>query len=380
VTVCHVIAGLRDGGAEAVLFRLCASDTVNRHRVISLTVPGKYGELLQALGVEVQCLHMPRGRVTRSGLLALWKGLRKSRPDVVQTWMYHSDLLGGVVARLSGLPVVWGIRSGHLLDKHGRPTATWLRRCLAAISRWVPDAIICNSRVAADIHTGIGYSSERMRVIPNGVDLDVFHRQPEKRRSLRASWGIPLDAAVVGAVGRYDRYKDYGTLISALKTLAVAHPEMRMVFVGEGMSAENEVLGAALAVAGMRERAVLAGPSRDVAGVMSALDVFALSSAAEGFPSVLIEAMAYGVPAVTTDVGDARSIVGTTGWVVEPRNPDAFSRALDSALLALRDHDSWADRVVACRARVVEHFAIVQMVEAYREVWTSARERRRSYG
>jgi len=94
--ICHVITGLNDGGAEAVLYRLCTSDTENRHVVISLMDEGKYGPLLRASGVKVYTLGMPRGKVTIEALVRLWRLLRSVRPDVVQTWMYHADLVGGV--------------------------------------------------------------------------------------------------------------------------------------------------------------------------------------------------------------------------------------------------------------------------------------------
>ena len=109
--IIHIITGLSNGGAEAVLFRLATRDGNNCHQVISLMDAGYYGERLIAAGLKVHTLDMSRGRVTVSGITKLYKLLKVTKPDVVQTWMYHADLIGGILARLAGIrTVIWGIR------------------------------------------------------------------------------------------------------------------------------------------------------------------------------------------------------------------------------------------------------------------------------
>ena len=109
--VVHVITGLNDGGAEAVLYRLCKHDQANQHHVVSLSGAGKYGPMLEALGVPVTTLNMSPSRPSPLAFIRLVKILRREKTDVVQTWMYHSDLFGGMAARVTGIrSVVWGIR------------------------------------------------------------------------------------------------------------------------------------------------------------------------------------------------------------------------------------------------------------------------------
>src|SRR5690606_26158264 len=90
---------------------LCGDNRGISHSVISLTTLGVYGEKLQAIGISVYCLHMSSPKDMLLAPLRLWRLLRKLTPTVVQTWMYHSDLLGGLVAKLQGVPVVWSVRS-----------------------------------------------------------------------------------------------------------------------------------------------------------------------------------------------------------------------------------------------------------------------------
>src|SRR5690625_4423932 len=98
--VVHIITGLNDGGAEGVLYRLCTNDKKYTHTVISLLDMGKYGPLLEEHGIKVYCLNMKRGKITLSDLSRLYRKLKKNQPDIVQTWMYHGDLIGGIVSRV----------------------------------------------------------------------------------------------------------------------------------------------------------------------------------------------------------------------------------------------------------------------------------------
>ncbi|MBX6334886.1 glycosyltransferase, partial [Candidatus Saccharibacteria bacterium] len=170
----HIITGLNDGGAEAVLYRLIMHDQDNEHGVVSLTGAGKYGPLLRAAGVPVWTLEMPRGRLTTRGLYTLWRLLRTQRPDVVQTWMYHADLVGGMLARLAGTPVVWGIRNTTLEPGKSTRSTLWVARACARLSRWVPRRIVACAQAAVQVHAALGYDAARMMVIPNGYDLARF--------------------------------------------------------------------------------------------------------------------------------------------------------------------------------------------------------------
>lgn len=116
--IVHVIAGLTDGGAEGVLYRLCLQDQLNTHTVLSLTDGGKYGPLLQTDGIALHCLNMPRGRLTWAGVVRLYRLIRDLRPDVVQTWMYHADFIGGLIAKIAGVRrVYWGVRNSLMTVK-----------------------------------------------------------------------------------------------------------------------------------------------------------------------------------------------------------------------------------------------------------------------
>lgn len=371
MNVVHVITGLEGGGAEAVLFRLCQADVVDAHTVISLTGDGIYGQQLRDAGVTVHCLGMPRGRITRAGLSQLWHVLRTARADVIQTWMYHADLLGGVVARLVGLRrIYWGVRNSDLEPGHSKRTTILVARLCAALSRIVPYRIICCAQRAAAIHVDLGYDETKVVLIPNGYDLGQFRPDPAMRERLRADWRVADRTALLGMVGRFDPQKDHDNLLGALEILQGCGTEFRCVLVGSGMVADNATLAEWLASRNLGNRVVLLGRRADIPAVMNALDLHVFSSSfGEAFPNVLAEAMACGTPCVTTDVGDAAEIVGDTGWVVRPGCAEELATTLDKAITSLADLPAWRNRQAACRTRIEERYSIEKMVASYRKAW-----------
>jgi glycosyltransferase involved in cell wall biosynthesis len=369
MNILHIITDLDDGGAEAVLYRLICHDQADEHQVISLTCEGKYGPLLRQAGATVSALNMPRGRVALGGLWRLWQAVRSSRADVAQTWMHHSDLLGGLAARSAGVPVVWGIRNTMLEPGISPRSTLWVARLCARLSYRIPRRIVSCAQKAAQVHTVLGYDAARMLVIPNGYDLARFAPHVAARDRLRAEWQIPSGVPLIGMVARFDPYKDHGNLMAALACLREKDTELCVVLVGNGVDTTNPALMAMVESAGLSDWVKLIGPRGDIPAVMSAFDVHVLSSSAEAFPNVLAEAMACGTPCVSTDVGDAALICGDTGWVVPPNNPGALAEALAKAIAAGRDAEGWRKRQQRARDHIAQEFAVDTMVARYRQVW-----------
>ena len=373
-TILHVTTGLENGGAEAILYRLIVADVKNSHQVISLTGAGCYGAELTAKGIAVHTLGMPRGRITVKGLWRLGRLMSRIRADVVQTWMYHADAIGGVTAKLLGKSaIVWCIRASDLpahSNSAGLKTILWLG---ARLSNRIPARIICNSRAGARVHVESGYAPAKIVVVVNGYDTGRLAPSAAGRARLRASWNIAPDTIVLGIVARWHPVKDHENLFRSLSLLKTAVPRpWTCVLVGSNMTPENGELVALVSKYGIAERVKLLGARADIPDVMSALDLHVLSSKSEGLPNAIAEAMSCGTPCVTTDVGDAGVLVESTGWIVPRSNPAAFADAMGQAFAEMQDGVRWQTRKDACRARIVERYTIDRMVAAYNEVWREA--------
>jgi len=375
VRVLHIITGLTLAGAEGVLFRLCTAhgSGTAMHAVIALSSDGAhYIEPLRQAGIPVQSLAMPRGRLTLSGLIALTRTIHKMRPDIVQTWLYHADLVGGVVARLAGQHrVAWNLRSAAVDPRQVSRRTRWVIRACAALSARVPAQVLCCSEEARAAHIRLGYAADRMVVIPNGFCCDTLAPDPAKRHAIRQELGLDANATVVGMVARYHPQKDHRNLLDALAVLAERHPELVCLLVGTGMEPANAELAAAVAERGLVRNVRLLGPRYDIATIMNGLDLHILSSAClEGFPNVVAEAMACGTPCVATDVGETRAIVGTTGWIVAPGDSRALAQAIEHAIAArCSDPTAWGQRRQAARARIADNYSLPRMVERYEAAW-----------
>ena len=368
--VLHIITGLDDGGAEAVLYRLCINDRVNTHCIISLTSTGKYGPLLSGKGMSVYCLNMPRGRITFRGLWNLWRLLRLIQPATVQTWMYHADLIGGVMARLTGIKFIsWGVHNSNLARGTVKLSTICVAHICAKLSHFIPARIICCSQQAAVAHQAMGYAADKFTIIPNGYNLEQFAPDHSSREQLRSKWDINSGVPLMGMVARFDPQKDIPNLLAALREVISNDYNFRCVLVGTGMEKNNAVLVNWLAAAGLDDKVILLGIRNDIPAIMNAIDFHILSSLGEAFPNVIAEAMACGTPCITTDVGDAALIVGETGWVVPRQNPKALADAIIAALDAMKDITHWKHRQLACRQRIVDNFSIERMVTSYQQEW-----------
>jgi glycosyltransferase involved in cell wall biosynthesis len=370
--VMHVIINLGIGGAELMLRRLVMAQ--QPATVVSMMEVGPVGRMLQSSGIEVIALGMRGAWDLPRVFLALYRLLRARRPDVVQTWMVHADLIGGLAARRAGIrAVIWGIRT---TDFSGTSRGTRLIRwCCARLSSAVPAAIACAAEASRRSHEAIGYDASRMVVIPNGFDTDRFRPDPAVRQRVREQLGIGATELVFGHVGRWNYAKDHPNFVQAAALLAHALLQNReaavprLVMVGRAVDTGNAGLARALAETGHGGQFLLLGERDDVPDLLQAFDLFCLSSRTEGFPNVVGEAMACGVPCVVTDVGDAAMLVGDTGWVVPKEDPAALGEALRQAALepaARRRH-----RAAAARQRIVDEFSMERVCQRFGELQES---------
>jgi glycosyltransferase involved in cell wall biosynthesis len=320
-----------------------------------------WGELDGLPGVALHCLHKRRGPL--GYLTALPRLLRlawRLQPEVVHGYL-DGNLPALLVGGLMRLPVVWGVRSSSVdagrLDRYSRFLLQLMVRC----SRFV-DLVIFNSSAGLASHARIGLKARRMEVVRNGFDIERFRPEPALGAARRQAWGVPPEAPLIGIAGRLQPVKDHPTFLRAAARVAESRPDCWFVCVGDGPEDYKAALKAQAAASGLAGRVLFPGACDDMPGAYNALTGFCLASREEGFPNVLGEAMACGVPCVSTRVGDAEQLLGSLGATV-PAGDDA---ALAAALVELLGEDpaDRAGRRQALRDRVVECFSVNALARA----------------
>jgi glycosyltransferase involved in cell wall biosynthesis len=358
--ILFVTAGLRGGGAEAMLARLAtARPGVAEEITIASLLPAEaHLERLEAAGVKVVELRFNQAHGIALGLFKLARLIADNRPDIVQGWMYHGDLAALVALGLSGrrrqTRLIWSIRCSAMdWRSYGVGLALVVKAC-ALLSRW-PDVVTANSTTGLKSHLVLGYCPRRAEVIANGIDVNEFRPNAGARSAVRSELGIPDDATVLAHVARVDAMKDHGSFLAAMAAL----PDLSAWLIGTG----TENLRA--------PRNVLRfGRRHDVPRLLAAADVVVSSSRfGEGFSNVLAEGMACGLPAVATNVGDAKLIIGDTGLIVPPESPVALAAAIRE--MAAESAAARAERGRKARARIVENFAMERAIERYVDLYRS---------
>jgi glycosyltransferase involved in cell wall biosynthesis len=359
--ILYVTAGLRGGGAEAMLTRLATATpgVADEIIVVSLLPAEAHVERLRTAGVTVVELNFDRAAGVARGLVELAKLIAARRPDVVQGWMYHGDLAALVALIMSGrrkrTRLVWSIRCTALdLRHYGGLGLRLVVKACTLLSGW-PDLVTANSVAGLESHLALGYRPRRAEVVANGIDVDAFRPDPAARRALRPDLGIPENAIVLAHVARVDAMKDHAAFLAAMAHL----PDVSALLVGAG----TESLPGA-------HNVIRLGRRHDVARLFAAADFVVSSSRfGEGFSNVLGEGMACGLPAIATDVGDAKFIVGDTGVVVPPEDPVALAAGIRT--LAGESAAARAERGARVRARIVENFALAGAVERHVQLYAS---------
>jgi sugar transferase (PEP-CTERM/EpsH1 system associated) len=355
-TVAHVVQNLDVGGLERVVINLMRGVDPSRYRALLYTLGdgGALSSELERDGYAVRRFAKAAG-FDVSVLARMVRALRADEAVIVHCHNYSPLVYGAVAGRLTRAAGV--VYTAHGARTSGRRGTRWFQRL-----RLVDDVVFVSDDARRVALAARAVGDRRVHTILNGIDLDACARAGDSRPRARAEFGIAADAPVAGIVARLTAAKDHVNLFDAFVRVREAHRDARLLVVGDGEL--RDVLVEAAARRGLASAVIFAGRRSDVADLLSAMDVFVLSSATEGLAMTLLEAMAAGLPVVATRVGGNPEVVidGATGTLVAPHDPAALAAAI-VAVLGDRGRARTMGERGAERAR--ERFGVDAMVGRY---------------
>ena len=370
--VLHITTGLNVGGAEIMLMRFLAHQDAARFKpsVLSLMKPGPIAAQIEWNGVSVASMGMEPGKLLPAKLGELNAAIKSARPDLFHGWMYHGNLVASLASMASRkpAPVIWSIHHSLHDIENEKPLTARVIRTLARMSRHTFAISYC-SRIAADHHERYGFDSRRRVIIPNGVDTEDFKPDEAARGKLRALLGIPDGRLVVGNFARFHPMKDQERLVESVAMLVRRGLDLQALFVGDGH--DNAILARRAGELGISDRVSILQVRNDIREIAPGLDAFAMTSSwGESFSLAAAEAMACGVPAIVTDIGDCAWVVGDASLVARPNDTESIAEALHR-LLSL----PYAERReigARARARIGENFSMQEYVRLHAELYAHA--------
>ena len=367
----YVITGLDIGGAEAMLFKLIKHNSRSYQStiVVSLTTKGIIGKSLEKIGVTVIELRMRNSMSFFSALLKLIKIIRTKKPKIIHTWMYHANLIGGLASFIaSNRNIIWSIRRSELTFNDS-VTSFIVMKLGALFSKIIPKKIVCVAESGLKNHESYGYNRKKMIVIPNGFDSEKLKHDEVKRKAIRNSLDINNEQLVIGSVGRFHKSKDFKNLVMSATKVIPQYRNVKYMMVGRNLDSKNRILMKWINQTGYRDYFSLIGETDDIAGYMSAMDIFCLSSKTEGFPNVIGEAMSMKLPCVVTNVGDVGKIVGKNAIIVTSENRELLSKGLSDMLSMTQ-----AERIelgVNGRKKIKREYSLKSVHEKYCDLYAS---------
>lgn len=370
--IVYVITSLSMGGAQNMLYKILSR--LNRERftsvVVCLTDGGIWSDRIAHLGIPVHTINLQPGKLSPAHIWRVIQTIRQLNPDLIQGWMYHGNLAAQFASffLFKQIPVLWNIR--HSIYSLGleKPTTAIVIKLCAFLSN-LPIYILYNSQISAVQHEQIGYYQHKTCVIPNGFDTEKFIPSSEAKYSVRSELNIPENTLLIGLMGRYHPMKDHANFLQAAALLLKDYPYVQFILAGTEVDWQNQDLSKLIHELELVQHVHLLGERQDMPRLTAALDIAASSSYSEAFPNVVGEAMSCGVPCVVTDVGDSGWIVGNTGLVVPPRQPEALANAWKESVALGSDGREVLGK--AARERIIQHFSLDSVVAQYEALYES---------
>lgn len=358
--ILHIITDINTGGAITLLKKITSKNIDHniKHVIISLKEANEFAKIpnidkIYSLNIKFKIFFFLK-------FFYLIRIIRIENPNVVQTWMYHADFIGGLAAKILRIKkIYWSVLSYSVSSRHVKFSTRIIIYINSLFSHFIPDKIIFCASSAQNVHRKIGYCSSKFIFIPIGFHIKNQSTNKNKVFS-------------IGCIARWDQQKDHKNLFEALSMLDKKNINYKCHLVGPAMISDNKELQALIRTTNVdRVKLNLRGFVKDIDTIYNELDLCILSSCTEAFPIVIGESMSIGTPVIATDTGDIKEIINNFGWVVPISNPKELSNSILDAIRKSSEIKTWSSFRSAARKHIINNYSINDMLNKYNKLWFS---------
>lgn len=377
--IIHIINSLKKSGAESSLYRLTKFHKEKYENKIDITIitlidNGFYEADLKKRGIKVFSLGIKKNNNYFKLLQKIFKFrdfIKKERPDIIQSWMYHSNFLTIFIPIKFSKNIFWNIRHTVLNLKISKKTTILISIFCAIFSRFVPKKIIYCSEKSIKFHEKVHYYDRNKTVlIDNGFSNKIFFPSKHKRFSFRKKYNLKQSNIVLGFAGRYALEKNINSLLLGFSEISEKNKNIYLCMAGKNINIQNNELMSYINNYNINEKVILLNEQKNLLKFYNGIDLLLLTSHTESFPNVIAEAMLCSTPVLSSDVGCAKKIINNCGFIMKDNNPLTLSNNLQKIIKIFKNNKKkWQILKSKSNSRIKRDFSIDKMANMYLKIW-----------
>lgn len=377
--IIHIINSLKKGGAEGNLYRLTKfhkKKYKNKIDIIIVTLinNGFYEIELKKYGVKIFSLNVKQKNNFLDYIriiLKLRTFIKKHKPNVIQSWMYHSNFLTIFIQRIYHNKIFWNIRHTILNPKMSKKTTILISKICALFSKHVPKKIIYCSRKSIEFHENQHfYFKNKTVLIDNGYSDKVYYPSKIKRLDFRKKNKIKRSDIILGFAGRYDKQKNIRSLLFAFSRIIKSYKNIYLYMVGKNINNKNKDLMKYVKDFQVEDKVFLLNEQKNLIKFYNGIDLLLLTSHSESFPNVVAESMLCSTPVLSSNVGSSKKIIGDCGFIMKKNNHNSIFNNLRKLVNFYQyKKKEWKFLKKKSQLRIRKNFSIEKMANKYFENW-----------
>ena len=377
--IIHIINSLKKGGAEGNLYRLCKFQKKKYKNkidiiIVTLIKNGFYENELKKKDIKIFSLDLNRKNkffYYFKKILKLRKFIKNQFPDIIQSWMYHSNFITLFIPKKFYEKLFWNVRHSELNAQFSKRTTICISIICGLFSKFLPTKIIYCSKKSVDFHENHHfYSKNKSSLVYNGYSDNVYYPLRKIRSNFRTKNLIKKSDIIIGYAGRYSKQKNIFSMLNAFSKITKNYNNIYLYMVGRSISSKNKELITYVKNLNIKDKVYFLNEQKNLLEFYNGIDFLLLTSHSESFPNVVAESMLCSTPVLSSNAGCAKKIINNNGFIMFNNDSSSILRSLNKTIYIFRyKKKEWTTLKKNCRLQIKKNFSIQNMANTYMKNW-----------